>query len=122
MTQKRNRQWVDRTDNGTPRGFGYDHHGMGQNGVAPTVVTPPGGMPRYTMTTTPGSSYQIQSPQTWMTHPQYIMQPQLAAHAQVVPSSMHPGGMDPSVMPQLASQMAGLQLSGTSVGDDHPTL
>lgn len=41
-----------------------------------------------------------------------------------MPQGVHPGTptMDPNqVMPQLATQMGQLQLSGASVGDDHGT-
>ena len=52
---------------------------MSPYSVAPTVMTPPGGMiPRYTVATTPTSYPQMQSPGTWI-HPGaatgYIMQP-----------------------------------------------
>ncbi|KAK2146836.1 hypothetical protein LSH36_582g01012 [Paralvinella palmiformis] len=50
---------------------------VAQNGVAPTVMTPPGGLlPRYTMPTTPVTTYQLPST-SWIHHAptagQYIM-------------------------------------------------
>ena len=59
--------------------------------VAPTVMTPTGVMPRYSMATTPVTSYQIPSNVNWMnTHPQYIMQPQQMT--QVSSPVCHQGG------------------------------
>lgn len=49
-----------------------------QNGVAPTVLTPPTMMQRYTMATTPVTSYQL--PASWMYQPQ-LMQHHLGATA-----------------------------------------
>jgi len=109
------RPWVNRDQ---PEGLIYDTVAA-QNGVmspysvAPTVMTPPGVIPRYTMpTSTPVSNYQIQSG-GWIPQ-QYIMQPQVAPVMQASTPTM-----DPNVLPQLATQMGQLQLSGTSVGEDY---
>ncbi|KAL5006779.1 hypothetical protein ScPMuIL_015585 [Solemya velum] len=63
----------------------YDQTAMAQNGfksqlfcysLATQALMAPL-MPRYSMATTPATTYQVQSSNAWM-HPQYIMQPQMA--------------------------------------------
>ncbi|KAK2174036.1 hypothetical protein NP493_832g00013 [Ridgeia piscesae] len=107
--QYHNRQWIDRSAEGISLAH-YDQSGVAQNGLNPTVITPP--IPRYTMATTPVTNYQLQSA-SWLHHPgQYIMQTPMPP---VMQSSMHPSAasMDPNAV-QLAAQMGQLQLSGTS--------
>ena len=50
--------------------------------VAPTVMTPPGVVPRYTMAATPVTNYHLQSAGAWLPQ-QYIAQPP------VIPVSQH---------------------------------
>ncbi|XP_014772116.2 RNA-binding motif, single-stranded-interacting protein 2 isoform X2 [Octopus bimaculoides] len=140
---QQNRSWTERADannysyvTGIP--VGYDQSSIAQNGVgaAPpggaaaaggggavaTAMIPAGIMPRYSMSTTPVTTYQVQSTNPgWMHHPQYIMPP--IAH--MIPNTVHPGShtLDPtSVMPTLTTQMGQLQLSSTSyVSGPHAT-
>ncbi|XP_052833215.1 RNA-binding motif, single-stranded-interacting protein 3 isoform X3 [Octopus bimaculoides] len=146
---QQNRSWTERADannysyvTGIP--VGYDQSSIAQNGLylpysvgaAPpggaaaaggggavaTAMIPAGIMPRYSMSTTPVTTYQVQSTNPgWMHHPQYIMPP--IAH--MIPNTVHPGShtLDPtSVMPTLTTQMGQLQLSSTSyVSGPHAT-
>jgi RNA recognition motif-containing protein len=76
--KNKNRHWIDR-DSLTQ--VAYEQSAVPQNGVAPTVMTPPGVIPRYTMATTPVSNYQMST--SWLHHPaagQYIMQPTMAPY------------------------------------------
>jgi len=127
---QQNRTWPDRGEannygfvTGIP--MGYDQSSIAQNGVganqaggaaaavAAAAMIPTGIVPRYSMSTTPVTTYQVQSNPGWMHHPQYIMPPM----AHMIPTTVHPGThtLDPnSVMPTLTAQMGQLQLSNTS--------
>ncbi|XP_064648402.1 RNA-binding motif, single-stranded-interacting protein 1-like isoform X4 [Lineus longissimus] len=125
--------WNDRTSDVINSGVpcAYDQTtAVAQNGMGPTMISPAGMMQRpYSMATTPVTSYQVQQGggAGWGMQQQPVFMHQHAhiPHMMHTPTSMHSGTaqMDPNlVMPQLASQMAQMQIAGTSyVSGPHGT-
>ncbi|CAH1790422.1 unnamed protein product, partial [Owenia fusiformis] len=109
--QQRN-VWTDRGDN-IP--LAYEQTQVAQNGygsysVAQSMMTQGMMAPRYSVSTTPVTNYQVPSGASWMQPTPYMIPQQTMS---VMPSSVHPSQhqMDPnSVMPNLAQQMGQLQL------------
>jgi hypothetical protein len=124
--KKNSKPWVDREDpdfavqQSVMAAFNYEQaqaaaaSGMAPNGVAPTVMTPPGAaamMQRYTMSTTPVTSYQLPAAASWIYGQQFL--PHMAS---VLPHGAQQG-LDQATstfLPSIAAQMQQLQLSQQS--------
>ncbi|XP_064614243.1 RNA-binding motif, single-stranded-interacting protein 3-like isoform X3 [Liolophura sinensis] len=120
---QQNKIWGDRAE---PISLAYEQSQLAQNGLympysVPTqTLVGPGMLSRYSMATTPATSYQVQSNAGWV-HPHYIMQPHMTA---MMHSNMPHGSSSldhNGILPPLANQMTSLSLAGASYVQGPPT-